>query len=77
MGHPRKRNTSQDLSVHSAVAENTRSSSRRIRLSSRDIPPAVDRNGTKAVAPTFFEDFTLEHCLPGPHVTAIALSGSF
>jgi hypothetical protein len=37
----------------------------------------TEPDGARARRPTFFEDFTLEHSLPGRHITSIEISGCF
>jgi hypothetical protein len=40
-------------------------------------PAAASPNRTRSHQRTFFEEFTLEHCLPGKRITFAAITGCF
>jgi hypothetical protein len=75
MGYLRKNSAVQHTSSQSAGANKTYRSPRRTRRAT--LPSPVAQNGTKPKTPSFHEDFMLEHCRPGTHVTLVALSGCF
>ena len=67
-----------DVDNHVFASENkSRHSSRPAAWADRANSFEIEPDGTRARRPAFVEDFTLEHSLPGRHITSIEISGCF
>jgi len=62
---------------HPAGPDESLHSPRQAREPGNSEPAAASPNRTKSRQRTFFEEFTLEHCLPGKRITFAAITGCF
>ena len=59
------------------VVTRSRHSLKPVGQADRAKPSEIKPDGPRASRLTFVEDFTLEHSLPGVHITSIEISGIF